>query len=246
MLTLDSITARLRAVGCVFAEDEAALLQEENDDPARLEAMVVRRESGVPLEHILGWAEFCGMRIIVEPGVFVPRPRTEQLVQRAVDLVRRGSVVVDLCCGSGAVGAAIEGTVAVELYSADLDPVAVRVARRNVSRVYEGDLYEPLPPELRGRVDLIVVIAPYVPTAAIALLPHEARDFEPPLALDGGPDGLDVVRRVIAEAPQWLTPGGTLLAEIGSAQVPAVMAALTDAGLRGSVEGSVVTATLPN
>jgi len=245
MLTFDSITARLRAAGCVFAEDEATLLLEETDDPARLEAMIGRRELGEPLEHILGWALFCGMRMIVEPGVFVPRPRSEALVEQAVALARRGSIVVDLCCGSGAIGAAIEGTVAVELHSTDIDAAAVRVARRNVSRVYEGDLFAPLPSSLRGRVDLIVVVAPYVPTSAIALLPHEARDHEPVRALDGGNDGLEVLRRIIAEAPLWLAPGGSLITEIGAEQAPAAVAALTAAGFGASVGDSVVTATLP-
>jgi release factor glutamine methyltransferase len=240
MPPVDDIVSRLRAAGCVFAEDEATLLIEETDDPARLEAMVQQRVAGLPLEHVLGWAEFCGMRIIVEPGVFVPRPRTEALVAAAIAVARRGSVVLDLCCGSGAVGAAIEGTVEVELHSAELDPVAARVARRNVSRVYEGNLYEPLPPNLRGRFDIIVVVAPYVPTREIALLPHEARDFEPQLALDGGADGLDLLRRIIAEAPQWLAPGGAFLTEVSERQAPAVAEALEAAGLVASRNGIVV------
>ena len=238
-----SLVERLRAAGCVFAEEEAALLQAETDDPARLEAMVQQRVDGLPLEHVLGWAEFHGRRYAVEPGVFVPRPRTEHLVDLALKRVQPGAVVVDLCCGSGAVGAAILAEVEVELYSAELDPVAVAVARRNVPRVVEGDLFDPLPASLKGTVDLIVVIAPYVPTDEIALLPHEARDFEPLLALDGGPDGLDLVRRIVVEAGDWLAPDGALLTEVSDEQAPVVVAFAEAAGYAASIDDTVVTLT---
>ncbi len=193
--------------------------------PAELSAMVERRVAGHPLEHVLGWAEFCGLRIAVDPGVFVPRRRTEFLVRRAVALARPGAVVVDLCCGSGAVGAAVAAVVErVELHAVDVDPDAVRCARRNVAvargRVYEGDLYEPLPASLRGRVDLLVANAPYVPTTEVELLPTEARSHEPRVALDGGADGLDAQQRVIAGAPRWLAPGGHLLVETSEPQAP--------------------------
>ncbi|GAA3133684.1 putative protein N(5)-glutamine methyltransferase [Streptosporangium carneum] len=220
---LSAIVTRLRAAGCVFAEDEARLLVSTARTPSELSAMVDRRVAGLPLEHVLGWAEFCGLRIAVDAGVFVPRRRTEFLVHQAVALVKRGAVVVDLCCGSGAIGAALVAALGrAELHSVDLDPVAVRCARRNVAaadgRVYEGDLYEPLPAGLRGRVDILVASAPYVPTEAIGLLPSEARVHEPLTALDGGADGLDVVRRVIAAAPLWLAPGGRLLVETSGPQ----------------------------
>src|SRR5919198_868550 len=101
------IVSRLRAAGCVFAEDEALLLISAAGSPGELAAMVDRRIAGLPLEHVLGWAEFCGLRIAVDPEVFVPRRRTELLVRQAIALARPGAVVVDLCCGSGAVGAAL-------------------------------------------------------------------------------------------------------------------------------------------
>ena len=231
---------RLRAAGCVFAEDEAALLLAETDDPAELERMTRLRVEGLPLEHVLGWAEFRGRRYVVAPGVFVPRPRTEHLVELAV--ARGGSTVLDLCCGSGAIGAAVAAEVGAQLWSTELDPAAVAVARHNVGRVYEGNLFEPLP---RGiRFDLIVVVAPYVPTAEIALLPHEARDFEPLLALDGGSDGLDLVRRILAEAPEWLAPGGALLTEVSEEQAPVVAAIAESYGLAASVDETVVTAVV--
>ncbi|PJJ62063.1 putative protein N(5)-glutamine methyltransferase [Compostimonas suwonensis] len=234
------IVARLRAAGCVFAEDEARLLIEAAGTPAELATMVRRRLAGLPLEPILGWAEFCGLRILVDPGVFVPRRRTELLVEQAAALARPGAVVVDLCCGSGAVGTALAARIdGIELYAADIEPAAVRTARRNVvpagGRVVEGDLYEPLPSELRGRVDILAVNAPYVPTEAIELMPPEARVHEPRVTLDGGADGLDVQRRIAAEAPQWLAPGGRLLIETSERQAPLTVAILIDSGLTAHV-----------
>ncbi|MFC0106855.1 putative protein N(5)-glutamine methyltransferase [Kibdelosporangium aridum] len=232
------IVSQLRAVGCVFAEDEARLLINAAQTPVDLAEMVDRRVAGLPLEHVLGWAEFCGQRIAVDPGVFVPRRRTEFLVSQALALTAPGCVVVDLCCGSGAVGAALAASADLELHAVDIDPAAVRCARRNVSNVYLGDLYSPLPPGLRGRVDVLVANAPYVPTEAIALMPPEARDHEPLVALDGGADGLDVQRRVTAQAWQWLAPGGHLLIETSDRQAPHTAAAFAEHGLRPRIERS--------
>ncbi|TFV83219.1 putative protein N(5)-glutamine methyltransferase [Blastococcus sp. CT_GayMR16] len=236
----ESVVRRLRAAGCVFAEDEARLLLAEAGTGAALGALVDRRVAGEPLEHLLGWAEFGGLRIAVAPGVFVPRRRTELLVEEAVGLARRGAVVVDLCCGSGALGVAVATAVdGVELHAADVDPTAVACARSNVAELgglaYDGDLYEALPPALRGRVDLLLANVPYVPTDAIALMPPEARLHEARVALDGGADGLDVARRVIAAAPEWLAPGGSLLFETSEDQVPAAVATVAAAGLRARV-----------
>jgi release factor glutamine methyltransferase len=198
--------------------------------------MVDRRVAGEPLEHVLGWAEFCGMRIAVDPGVFVPRRRSELLVEQAVPLVGRGSVVVDLCCGSGAVGVAVATLVpGIELHAADIDRSAVRCARGTVAavggRVYEGDLYGALPAALRGRVDVLVVNAPYVPTRAISTMPPEARDHEPRVALDGGADGLDIHRRVAAGAREWLAPGGHLLIETSAHQAERTAEIVAGGGL---------------
>jgi release factor glutamine methyltransferase len=201
--------------------------------------MVTRRASGLPLEHVVGWAEFCGLRITVAPGVFVPRWRSEFLVAQAAGLARPGDVIADVCCGAGAIGIAVTAvTERAELHAADIDPAAVGCARRNVAaflgsrgHVYQGDLYEPLPSGLRGRVAVVVANVPYVPTSEIALLPAEARVHEPLAALDGGPDGLDVLRRVAAGAPGWLAPGGHLLIETSERQAAAAQAAFTAAGL---------------
>ena len=228
-----AIVSRLREAGCVFAEDEAQLLISAARTPEELDAMVGRRVAGLPLEQVVGWAEFCGLRIVVEPGVFVPRRRTEFLARQAAALARPGDVVVDLCCGAGAIGAAVAGLVpGVQVYASDIDPVAVRCARRNVpGPVYQGDLFGPLPQCLRGRVAVLTANVPYVPAGEIGLLPAEAREHEPLVALDGGPDGLDVLRRVARAAPEWLAAGGYLLTETSDRQVPAALAGLTDAGL---------------
>jgi len=230
------IVTRLRGAGCVFAEDEAQLLISAARTQADLASMVDRRAPGLPLEHVLGWAGFCGLRIAVDPGVFRPRRRTELLVGQAAALARPRAVVVDLCCGSGAVGAALVATLhRAELYAVDVDPAAVRCARRNVvaggAQVYEGDLYEPLPAALHSHVDVLVANAPYVPTEAIGLLPPEARVHERLAALDGGADGLDVLQRVTAAAPRWLAPGGHLLFETSERQAPQAVEAVARSGL---------------
>jgi release factor glutamine methyltransferase len=249
------IITRLRSAGCVFAEDEARLLISTARTPADLAAMVDRRAAGLPLEHVLGWAEFCGLRIAVDPGVFVPRRRTEFLARQAAALARQAAsptgqalvrprpVVVDLCCGSGALGAALVAALdQVELHAADIDPAAVRCARRNVAaagaQVYEGDLYEPLPATLRGRVDVLVANVPYVPTGEVGLLPPEARVHEPRVALDGGADGLDVLRRVTAAAPLWLAPSGHLLVETSKRQAPRAVETFARDGLIARVASS--------
>lgn len=230
----DAVVARLRAAGCVFAEEEAALLREaagEND--SRLEGMVARRTAGEPLEVILGWAAFRGLRVAVAPGVFVPRRRTEVLVELALPFASPGRVAVELCAGAAAVAVALRAEApGLEVHAAELDPVAVRVARQNLGgNVHEGDLYTALPTSLRGRIDILIANAPYVPSAEIAHLPPEARDHEPPLALDGGPDGLDVHRRVIAGAPEWLAPGGVLLIETSERQADGTVSLMHAAGL---------------
>ena len=244
------LVERLRAAGCVFAEDEAAVLAEAAGSTDELERMVTDRGAGLPLEVVVGWASFCGLRITVAPGVFVPRRRTEFLARSAAALARSSSVVLDLCCGTGAVGAAVASMVpGVEVYAAELDSTAVACARRNLppERVFEGDLYDALPPALRGRVDVLVCNAPYVPTHAIDLMPPEARDHEPAVALDGGAQGLDVQSRVADGAPAWLAPGGALLIETSERQASGTAALMVAAGLTASVSydvevgGTVVT-----
>ncbi|MFI8824885.1 putative protein N(5)-glutamine methyltransferase [Streptomyces sp. NPDC053431] len=234
------VVERLRAAGCVFAEEEAELLRAAAAGAAELDAMVERRAAGLPLEHVVGWAAFGGLRIEVDGGVFVPRRRTEFLVAQAVSLARPGAVCVDLCCGSGAAGAVLLASVeGAEVYASDIEPAAVRCARRNVEprggRVYEGDLFEPLPEALRGWIEVLVANVPYVPSEDVALLPAEAREHEPRVALDGGTDGLDVLRRVAAGAAEWLAPGGHLLVETSERQADRAVKAVTEHGLTARV-----------
>jgi len=214
----------------VFAEDEAALLEAAAASPEHLEEMVGQRVDGLPLEHVVGWAEFCGQRIVVTKGVFVPRHRTELLVDLATDL--GGEIIVDLCCGSGAVGAVLQHRLPhTAVYAADIDPAAVACARKNLTNVFEGDLFDALPSNLRGRIDVVVANVPYVPTDDIQFMPAEARDYEARVALDGGTDGLEVMRRVALQAANWLRPGGHLLSETSARQAPEALAAFTTAGL---------------
>ena len=235
---LTEATVRLRAAGCVFAEDEAAVLGSAATDPAHLSELVDRRALGEPLEQVVGFADFCGVRVRLRPGVFVPRVRSELLVHTALgELGTPGKTVVDLCCGSGALGLAVrEKAPAIRLVAADSDPVAVACALDNLGRgVFQGDLFAALPEELRGHVDVLLANVPYVATDHLALLPAEARLHEPRTALDGGADGLDVFRAVVAGAADWLAPGGLLLSEITEAQTEAAVAAVRAAGLSAGV-----------
>lgn len=234
----NDLVDRLRAAGCVFAEEEARLFAEAAGavgagDPV-LDDLVRRRVAGEPLEHLLGWVAFDGHRVRVETGVFVPRRRSEALVHAAVAGLGPGAVVVDLCCGCGALGLAVARRVPVELHAADVDPVATACAATNlagIGTVHTGDLFEALPPSLRGRVDVLVANTPYVPAGAIADMPPEARDHEPTAALDGGADGLDPARRVAAGAPAWLAPGGVVLIETSEAQAPVLAGVFARHGL---------------
>jgi release factor glutamine methyltransferase len=243
MTTLDALAARLRAAGCVFAEEEAALLLEVTDSPDELDALVRRRVAGEPLETIVGWARFAGLQVACASGVFVPRLRTELMVRLAVARLTSPAVdrsgpatVLDLGCGTGAIGAAVANRVrGVRVWAVDVDPAAVACARRNLppDQVLLGDLYDPLPAGLR--FDVVLANAPYVPTDEIALMPAEARDHEHRVALDGGADGLAVQRRAIAGAGGRLAPGGAILVETGRHQAPATARLMADAGLLAEI-----------
>jgi release factor glutamine methyltransferase len=233
------VTRELAAAGCVSAAAEAAWLLEEASGAEELEAMVARRAAGEPLQYVIGWAPFGRLRLAVGPGVFVPRPETEGLADRAADFLRsrpEPRIAVDLCTGSGAIACFLAAEVpGARVLATELDPGALAWARGNAERfgveLLAGDLDEPLPPELAGRVDVLCANVPYVPSEAIATLPGDVRDHEPRLALDGGPDGLDVLRRLAGRAGRWLAPGGRLLCEIGEDQAEAAIALLAAAGL---------------
>jgi release factor glutamine methyltransferase len=240
-------TRELAAAGCVSAAAEADWLLEEAAEPQggapvnrdQLRAMVARRVAGEPLQYVIGWAPFGRLRLGVGPGVFVPRPETEGLADRAATWLRGAGpspVAVDVCAGSGAIACFLAAEVpAARVLATELDPGALAWAVGNAERygveLLAGDLDAPLPPELAGRVDVLCANVPYVPSGAIATLPTDVRDHEPRLALDGGPDGLDVLRRLAPRAGHWLAPGGWLLCEIGEDQAEAAAALLTAAGL---------------
>lgn len=254
---LAAVEAELRVAGCVSAGAEARWLLEEAmalvpgelagrggdavPEPARarLAAMTARRAAGEPLQYVVGWAPFGPLRLAVGPGVFVPRPETEGLAELAAVRLRaqpEPRVAVDLCTGCGAVACFLADAVpGARVLATELDPGALAWAERNAARhgveLAAGDLDQPLPPEEAGRVRVLTANVPYVPSDQIELLPRDVRDHEPRLALDGGPDGLDVLRRVAALAPGWLAAGGVLLSEIAEDQGVDVVRVLADAGL---------------
>lgn len=212
------------------------LLEDAAASNAELERLVRQRaDEGLPLEQVLGWAAFCGLRVPLRTGVFVPRRRTELLARESVAVTEDGATVVELCCGSGAISLVLlAARRRLELLAVELEPAALACAAENLGGravVLAGDLYEPLPSGLRGRVEVLVANAPYVPSAALGSLPAEARDHEPAVALDGGDDGLGVLRRVIAGAPEWLAPAGVLLFECSEAQLDTARVAVVAAGL---------------
>jgi release factor glutamine methyltransferase len=221
----DRLVARLRAVGCVFAEEEAAEIRRVvGDDDERADAVVAARGTGIPLEHALGVAVFAGIEVDVGAGVFVPRARAEILVEAAVSARPDPRIVVDLGTGSGAIAAAMSTRLPrADVYAVDLDPAALTYAVRNAARyhftVHEGDWWDPLPRELRGRVDLAVAYLPHVPTARLDDIPGDYRTHEPDLSVAGGPDGLDPLRAVLRDLDVWLAPEGVLVTLVADEQL---------------------------
>jgi len=224
-----AVTERLEAAGCVAAGEEAAELVAAAPDAATLESWVRRRERGEPLAWITGTLWFCGRPVRVDPGVYVPRYQTEELAVRAAARLRPGGRAVDLCTGAGAVAAHLVAEVpGAVVVGVDLDPRAATCARRNRVPVVVGDVEGP--PLRSGAFDLVTAVAPYVPTGALPFLPVDVQRYEPRLALDGGADGLDLVRQVVAAAGRLLRPGGLLLVEVGGDQDTALAPALAAAG----------------
>lgn len=236
------LVERLRSAGCVWAEDEAALLEDAAGSPADLEDLVSRRVDGEPLETVLGWVEFLGRRLHVARGVFVPRRRTELLARTTLAHVPVAApagptpVVVEMCCGVAPVAACLAEAGA-EVHVADLSAAALACAAANApfAELHRGDLYDALPARVLGRVAVMAANAPYVPSDRVAAMPPEARDHEPVSALDGGVDGVDLHRRLAADAVRWLAPGGVLLVETSPSQAALTTAAMAGAGMRTAV-----------
>lgn len=230
-----SVVSALGEGGCVAPAEEAdALFRASNGGVGPIEDLVARRLSGEPLAWITGSVLFCGVRVHVDPGVFVPRPQTQAMTRRAVTLLPAAGVAVDLCTGSGAV-AAVLGSAhpRAEVVATDIDPVAVACARRNGVRALVGVLDEPLPSSLRGRVDLMTAVVPYVPTEELDFLPRDVLANEPRSALDGGLGGTAMLVRAAEAAARWLRPGGNVLLELGGDQAGGVATALEEFGLSG-------------
>ena len=220
--TLDvaTLVVRLRAAGCVAAEEEAReLLEAGGGDQDCLEGLLVRRLGGEPLAWITGVTRFCDLDVHVDPGVYVPRWQSEELARRAVVALPDRGTAVDLCTGSGALAAVIQrARPAARVLGTDLDPGCVACARRNGVDARLGDLFEAVPASWRGVVDLVVAVAPYVPRGELAQLPRDTFAFESTLAYDGGEQGTEILRRVIAGAADHLGVRGTLLLEVGGEQ----------------------------
>ena len=204
-------------------------------DALTLEELVARRTSGEPLPWVTGTTSFCGLELTVEPGVYVPRPHTEPLARRAASLLPASGTAVDLCTGAGAIAAVLAAArPAARVVATELDPTAVRCARRNGIEVFQGSLDEPLPPPLAHGVDVMTAVVPYVPSGAIRLLPRDVQAFEPRLALDGGDEGTDLLFDVARRSLWWLHPGGWLLVELGGDQGDPVGVLLVDLGFETS------------
>jgi len=233
---LRGLSDRLRAAGCVFAEDEAALLIANEPDAVAREALVARRVAGEPLETVLGWVLFGGLRLAVEPGVFVPRRRTELVARLAAKYLPQGGTLVDLCCGVGAIAAVVaHERPDARVIAADFDPRAVAVAARNLEPYDATALVSDMDANISLPVDVMTACPPYVPTREIQFMPSEARDFEPRFALDGGEDGTDLQAAVFAAAARRLTPGGAVIVETSAALVERTAQRAVEAGLNPSV-----------
>jgi release factor glutamine methyltransferase len=236
----EALAARLSAAGFIAAEEEAdEILTRAAGDPTILASLVARRLTGEPLAWITGSVLFCGERICVDPGVYVPRWQSEALARRAVERLPANGAAIDLCTGSGAIARILKmNRPGARVAASDVDERAIDCATANGVAVYRGDLFAPLPSELEGRVDVVVGVVPYVPTPALPLLQRDTFAFESQLAYDGGQDGTDILRRVLRDSPRFLRRGGALLLELGGDQADALG---DDLARLGYVDVSVLT-----
>jgi release factor glutamine methyltransferase len=224
----------LSSAGFIAAEDEAQeLLECAAGDRQRLDSLVARRLTGEPLAWITGRISFCGLEICVDPGVYVPRWQSEAIARRAAQRLPQDGTAIDLCTGTGAIARTlISHHPGARILASEIDQRAVACAAANGVEVYLGDLFDPLPQTLEGRVDVVVGVVPYVPTPALPLLQRDTFAFESALAYDGGPDGTDILRRVLRDAPRFLRRGGALLLELGGQQASLLSDDLARLGYR--------------
>jgi len=230
---LDDLVDRLRAAGCVAAEEEADELRRAARSRAELRALVDRRVDGEPLAWVTGSVQFCGAEVLVHGGVFVPRAQTEALAREASARLPDNGLAVDLCTGSGAVAVALaRARPGATVLATEIDPVALACARANGVAVFAGDIAEPLPAGIEGRVDVVTAVVPYVPSSELVFLPRDSAEHEPRRALDGGPDGTVHARRALTAAATLLRPGGSLLFEVGGDQDEILRPVLRAEGFR--------------
>ncbi len=221
--------------GCIAPCEEAdELIEAAAGHPDVLDELVSRRTRGEPIAWLTGTVTFCGVELLVAPGVYVPRWQTEPLALRAATLLPSTGMAVDLCTGAGAIAAVLAAAVpTAQVLATELDDNAAQCARRNGVEVYEGFLDDPLPRELEHRVDVLTAVVPYVPTDSLRLLPRDVQVFEPRLALDGGVDGTDLLVEVVRRSAGWLSPGGWLLLELGGDQAEPIGRLLQELGFEG-------------
>ncbi|MGH9170984.1 MAG: N5-glutamine methyltransferase family protein [Acidimicrobiales bacterium] len=223
------VVDRLVVAGCVAADEEAEELVAHAPDDATLEAWLCRREQGEPLAWITGRLQFCGHELSIDPGVYVPRLQSQELARCAASLLPvNGGRAADLCTGAGAIAAHLMAErPSATVVGVDIDRRAAACARRNGVWVVLADLGQALG---SGMFDVVTAVAPYVPTGEIRLLPADVQRYEPRLALDGGGDGLDLVRRVVEAAARLLRLGGWLFLELGGDQDQALVPMLESSG----------------
>lgn len=225
-------SARLAAGGFLAPDDEAAeLVAAAGDDRRRLEAFVERRLTGEPLAWITGAVMFCGIRVLVDTGIYVPRPHTEALALRAVERLPEHGVAVDACTGSGAIAAVLRNRRPfAQVIATDIDQRCVDCAGRNGVEAFTGDLLASIPRVLEGAVDVLTAVVPYVPTAELRYLQRDTFTFESTRAYDGGRDGARLLRRLVRDSTRFVRAGGALLLELGGDQAALLATALASAG----------------
>jgi release factor glutamine methyltransferase len=237
---------------CNVLGTERIMLYARFDRPVQAEKrrafreLVKRRAAREPLQYLVGKCEFYGRNFALTPDVLIPRQETETVIEACLDLLPgdgAGSWAIDVGTGSGAIGVTLAAErAALHVIATDLSPQALGIAAHNAARhgvqdrviLARGDLLAPAAahlPEGRSGVELIVANPPYVPSADIAVLAPEVRDHEPTAALDGGPDGLDVIRRLLPQAASFLLPAGHFVMEMGAGQADAVVAAASGTSL---------------
>jgi release factor glutamine methyltransferase len=231
-LDRESVTKMLVDAGCIAAREEAdELVRTAAGDLVVLEDLVSRRTRGEPIAWLTGTVSFCGLELFIAPGVYVPRLQTEPLAKRAAELLPSSGIGLDLCTGAGAIAAVMAAaSPSARVLATDLDANAAACARRNGVEVYQGVLDGPLPPEFERRIDVLTAVVPYVPTDSIRLLPRDVQAFEPRLALDGGPDGTDLLVEVARRSTRWLKAGAWLLLELGGDQAEPIGRLLRELG----------------